>query len=72
MARLACQLSKTGIYHTVCRGVNHCHLFESSDDYEKMLELLASLKVGLAFEVFSSVMMSNHVQVFSSSIVWQN
>jgi REP element-mobilizing transposase RayT len=63
VARLTCQLSKTGIYHTVCRGVNHCHLFESSEDYEKLLETLAIIRADLAFEVFSNVLMSNHVQV---------
>jgi REP element-mobilizing transposase RayT len=63
MARLARQLSKTGIYHIVFRGVNHCHLFEASDDFEKMLEMLASIKAGLAFEVFSYVLMSNHVHL---------
>ena len=47
MAWLACQLNKTGIYHIVFRGVNHCHLFEAYYDYEKMLVMLASIKADL-------------------------
>jgi len=43
--------------------LNDCLLFEASDDYEKKLELLAGIKADLAFEVFSYVLMSNHVHL---------
>lgn len=61
MTRQARQLSLSGIYHIFFRGVNHCHLFESPDDYEKIISMLSVIKGELALEVYAYCIMSNHV-----------
>ena len=44
MARQARQLSSTGLYHIVFRGVNRQDIFEDTADYEKMITILTELK----------------------------
>lgn len=63
MTRLARQISDTGFYHVYFRGVNHCHLFEEDNDYDKMLYLLARIKDEIAIEVHAYCLMSNHVHL---------
>ena len=60
MTRMPRQLSSTGYYHIIFRGVNHCHLFEEDEDYEKFLKLLEAAKSDLGFEVCAYCLMSNH------------
>lgn len=64
MSREARRFSKTGLYHIVFRGVNHCHLFEETVDYEKFLSILKTVKEELSFEIYAYCLMSNHVHVF--------
>jgi len=45
--------------------VNHCHLFESPEDYEKALGLLKAIKEDLGLEVHAYVLMSNHVHLLA-------
>jgi len=63
MARRLRKLSETGIYHIVFRGVNHCHLFEEKEDYEKLLDLLAKAKEDLLFKVYAFCLLDNHVHL---------
>lgn len=63
MARLPRKISETGIYHVVFRGVNHCHLFEETGDYEKFLERLHAVKEEMSLEVYAYCLMSNHVHL---------
>jgi len=63
MSRQARQFASSGIYHIVFRGVNHCHLFEAPDDFEKLLILLRAIKVELALEVYAYCLMSNHAHL---------
>jgi len=64
MARQARQISKTGLYHIIFRGVNHCNLFEEYEDFEKMLDLLATVKSNFGYKLHAYCLMSNHVHLF--------
>ena len=63
MVRQARRISNTGTYHIVFRGVNHCHLFEESEDYERFLNLFASIKADLGLSVYAYCLMSNHAHI---------
>jgi len=63
MTRLPRQISTTGYYHIVFRGVNHCHLFEEDEDYEKFLALLAAVKDNLGLKVHAYCLLSNHAHL---------
>jgi REP element-mobilizing transposase RayT len=61
--RQARQVSETGLYHIVFRGVNHCQLFEEQEDYERLLGLLDKVRTELGLEVIAYCLMSNHVHI---------
>jgi len=63
MGRQARQLSNSGFYHVVFRGINHQHIFENENDYTYFLKDLQYLKGDLAFEVHAYCLMSNHVHL---------
>ena len=63
MGRQARQLSDSGFYHIVVRGINHQHIFEEESDYVFFLEVLGKLKKELAFEIHAYCLMSNHIHL---------
>jgi len=63
MARQARQISSTGLYHIIFRGVNQCNLFEEYEDFEKLLKLLATVKSDMNYKVHAYCFMSNHVHL---------
>jgi putative transposase len=63
MGRQAREMSATGFYHVVFRGINHQHLFEEESDYNYILEVLHKLKEEIAFEIHAYCLMSNHVHL---------
>ncbi len=63
MSRQARQLSGTGFYHVIFRGINHQHLFEEESDFMQFLDGLQQIKVEMAFEIHAYCLMSNHVQI---------
>lgn len=63
MGRQARELSATGFYHVVFRGINHQHLFEDESDYRYFIEALQQLKEEMAFEIHAYCLMSNHVHL---------
>jgi len=63
MTRQARQLSSTGFYHVVFRGVNHGHIFEEQEDFERFLTVLERIKLELCFEVHAYCLMSNHAHL---------
>ncbi|MEN6567681.1 MAG: transposase, partial [Veillonellales bacterium] len=63
MGRQARQLSGSGFYHVIFRGVNHQHVFEDKSDYTCFLSALHDLKIDLAFEIHAYCLMSNHVHL---------
>ena len=51
MSRLAREISPTGLYHIVFRGVNKQHIFEEEADYLKMNQILQELKADHCFKI---------------------
>ena len=68
MARQARQLSETGLYHIVFRGVNKQHIFEEDKDYQKMTEILSMIKSEMEFKIYAYCFMSNHVHLLIKEI----
>jgi len=54
MARIARQISQSGLYHIVFRGVNRQHIFEEEADYIKLKEILMNLKMDMGFEIYGT------------------
>ena len=44
MGRLAREISSTGLYHIVFRGVNKQHIFEEETDYVKIIDIFFKSK----------------------------
>jgi len=44
MSRRARELSNSGFYHVMFRGINHQNLFEEEADFDYMLETLGKVK----------------------------
>jgi REP element-mobilizing transposase RayT len=63
VGRQARKLSKTGIYHILFRGVNHCHLFEADVDFERFLLILETVRTELPFDLYAYALMDNHVHL---------
>lgn len=63
MARIARQISQSGLYHIVFRGVNRQHIFEEESDYIKLKETLMTLKREMGFEIYAYCFMTNHVHI---------
>ncbi|QDR81094.1 transposase [Sporomusa termitida] len=63
MSRQARQLSETGFYHVIFRGINHQHLFEEDADFQYLLQALKTLKKTMNFEIHAYCLMSNHVHL---------
>ena len=54
MPRSAREISKSGFYHIVFRGVNHQNLFEEEIDFQYMMDILKKVKQEMNFEIYSS------------------
>ena len=63
MTRKPRGISKTGIYHIMLRGINHCHLFEESADFTKFLGILNRLKTNHPVRIVAFCLMDNHVHL---------
>jgi len=63
MTRQARKVSASGFYHIVFRGVNHCHLFEDREDFERMLSLLERTSSELELRIHAYCLMDNHAHL---------
>ena len=63
MPRRERQMSKTGIYHIMLRGINQQNIFEDEEDFEKMLEIISEIKDISGFKIFAYCFMQNHYHV---------
>ena len=63
MPRIARELSKTGFYHVIIRGVNKETIFIDDEDRRMFLRLLKKYKEELKCNVYSYCLMSNHVHI---------
>lgn len=63
MARLPRKASSSMIYHVMFRGINKQDIFESDEDYERILNILLLLKKEMQFEIYAYCLMTNHVHL---------
>ena len=64
MSRPAREISSTGLYHIIFRGMNHQNIFEEESDYIKLLEITSKVKEEMKFEIYAYCLMTNHVHIF--------
>jgi REP element-mobilizing transposase RayT len=63
MPRQARQVSKTGIYHLIVRGIKRGALFYDNEDRQRYLETLARITVDSTVTVLGYCLMDNHVHL---------
>jgi putative transposase len=63
MSRQPRELSNSGLYHIVFRGVNHENIFESEADYDYIHKTIQVVKDEIGFELYAYCYMSNHVHL---------
>lgn len=63
LPRIYREVSPTGIYHVMQRGVGKQIIFESEDDYKFYLKKLKTYKELLNIEVIAYCLMENHVHL---------
>lgn len=52
-----------GLYHVITRGNNRQTIFETRDDYRKIVSLIAQQKTKLSFYLYAYCLMPNHVHL---------
>lgn len=63
MPRQARIKSKSGIYHTMLRGINQQQIFEEKEDYEKFIQVLSDCKAISKFKLYAYCLMGNHIHL---------
>lgn len=63
MPRQARQISETGIYHIMVRGINRQDIFHDEEDRQRYLETLQRIFINSNCEVLGYCLMSNHVHL---------
>lgn len=63
MPRRARQLSSTGIYHIMLRGINRQQLLEDREDNEKFIEILTESKQISGYKLYAYCLMGNHIHL---------
>lgn len=61
MVRAARQISDSGFYHIMTRGVNKQPIFENSDDYKRFIDILVVCKQLDDIKIHAFCLMENHV-----------
>ena len=64
MSRPPRKMSLTGLYHIIFRGINRQNIFEESEDYKKMIDIIDMVKKSKTFEIYAYCLMTNHVHLF--------
>lgn len=68
MPRTAREKANNGTYHVMLRGINKQNIFEESEDYEKLLNLLKEGKEKGGFELYAYCFMSNHIHLLIKQV----
>ena len=63
MPRKAREISRTGVYHVMLRGVNRQEIFEEKADYLFLLWLIKKAKEKYFYEILAYCLMSNHIHL---------
>lgn len=63
VSRPARNISQSGVYHILFRGVNQQNIFEEAVDFAKLKEIIEIVKQDLKFEIYAYCFMNNHVHI---------
>lgn len=63
MPRRARQLSSTGIYHIMLRGINQQEILEDREDNEKFIRILKDCKLISGYKLYAYCLMGNHIHL---------
>lgn len=63
MPRIAREISETGIYHTMLRGIDKRDLFLNDSDYLKFIDYIERAKEKIGFTVYAYCLMTNHIHL---------
>ncbi|HHV18852.1 MAG TPA: transposase [Thermoanaerobacterales bacterium] len=63
MTRTAREISNTGIYHIVLRGINKQNIFHDMEDKERFLNTLKKYKGICEYEIYGYCLMNNHIHI---------
>jgi len=65
MPRNPRQLSRTGVYHVIVRGINSQTIFFKDDDYQRYIETIERFVAGGDAIVLGYCLMSNHCNLWN-------
>ena len=63
MPRTARIKSRTKIYHLMIRGINQQNIFADDEDYKKFIDILATYRKKIEYEIYAYCLMGNHVHL---------
>lgn len=63
MVRVPREISDSGIYHVMIRGVNRQNIFEDDEDRYRFIEILKHFKDVCKYELYSYCLMNNHIHL---------
>ncbi len=63
MPRIARELSESGIYHVMVRGINRQVIFKDTNDIQRYLQTLDELKMTGGFALYAYCFMKNHLHL---------
>ena len=63
MARTGREISDSGIYHVMMRGVNKQNIFEDDEDRFKFIEIFRHFKKICKYEIYGYCLMGNHIHI---------
>lgn len=63
MTRARRQVSESGIYHVVLRGISRQLLFEGTEEFEQFIDIVARYRDAMGFSVLAWCLMGNHVHL---------
>ena len=58
------QLSQSGLYHIIFRGISRQNIFEEAADYVKLKEIIQKVLKETKAEIYAYCFMTNHVHLF--------
>ena len=64
MSRQKRQLSQSGMYHIIFRGISRQNIFEEAADYVKLKEIIKKVIKETKAEIYAYCFMTNHVHLF--------
>lgn len=63
MARTPRQISETGVYHIILRGINKENIFLDTYDKQKMIKELKRTKEKYKYDIYAYCIMTNHIHL---------